>query len=73
MKDRAQAGVAMGANRTICDRPVSCVIETFTSEMQTADLGCEDFNERSTEFLVRGSVFTLSGFGAHAKHRHHPG
>jgi hypothetical protein len=32
-----------------------------------------DFNERSTQFLVRGSLLTLSGCGANAKHRYHPG
>src|SRR5215831_3251779 len=53
-----------------CSRIFAC---SATSEMQTGDLGCEDVNERSTEFLVRGCLFTLSGFGAHAKHRYHPG
>src|SRR5438552_9592665 len=38
------------------------------SEMQSGDQGCEDFNERSTQFLVSRFLLPEPGCGAHAKH-----
>ena len=52
-----------------CDRISRLLVQIGDAKR---DPGYEDFNDRSTQFLVSRFLLWEPGCGAHAKHRYHP-
>jgi NAD(P)-dependent dehydrogenase (short-subunit alcohol dehydrogenase family) len=90
VEDRKQLFAAHdgAANRKLCDRAVSYVIEGRRRKIRRChlisrllgqigdakrDLDYENLNERPAQFLASRFLLPKPDCGAHAKHRYHPG